>query len=94
VPVAKAKCRINPLVLSVVQVPVVSPAIVIVFFSHVLALSMVYSAIYDLANVLLCSVIQYVPVRFDLTQNDTVIVLAFAVPNSKCAALYPSIGCL
>jgi len=73
---------------------VVSPGIVIVLYSQVLAAFIVYVVVYTLANGdLELTENKYVPAIDDLTQNDTVIVLAAAVPHLRSPQLRPSKRC-
>ena len=64
--------------------PLVSPAIVIVFFSHVLAEFIVYVG--ETCLLLAFGCLKFtvpVPVLLDLTQKESVILSAFEVPNLR-----------
>ena len=73
------------------KAPVVSPAKVNVFFSQVSADEIVYDCDICLPLSSSCTSIIYVPVLFDLTQNDNVKLSADDVPFFKYCKFWPSI---
>ena len=73
------------------HVPSVTPRNVIVLYSHVSILSIVYSRQIDLFAAAFFIPIEYIPVTDALTQNDIVADFAPDVPQHKPAPSYPSI---
>ena len=91
-PVPKLNHIYRPIPLVVSQVPDVSPAIVTDFCSQVFATDIVYVKGKHLSVALFLKEPLNVPVNELLTQKLKVTVLAVALPKSKSAMLYHSIG--